>query len=75
MAQSKKDFEAQPSREVVEPSKEEVPAKVETVKVKVLKQVNTTMYGHLYPNAKEPYEISKALAEQLEKLGEVEIVG
>lgn len=56
-----------------EPESEDKP--VELVKVKALKQVNTSAYGHLYPNAKEPYTISKALAEQLSKLGEVEIVG
>jgi len=71
MALSKKDL-AQPSEETVEAKTEE---KVDTVKVKALKQVNTSKYGHLYPNAKEPYEISKTLAEQLEKAGEVKIIG
>lgn len=73
MALSKKDLEKQASEVVPAPSKE-VNTKSEMVKVKALKQVNTTLFGNLYPGAKDPYEISKVLADQLVKLGEVEIV-
>jgi ABC-type hemin transport system ATPase subunit len=45
------------------------------VEVEALRQVNTSLYGHIYPGEKNRKKISRVLAGQLAKLGEVKIIG
>lgn len=45
------------------------------VQVEAIRQVNTTLFGNLYPGEKNRKMIDRLLAVQLEKLGEVKIIG
>lgn len=74
MAMAKNKKEEQPEQPAAPQSQENVD-QADLVEVEALRQVNTTLFGHIYPGEKNRKMIDRLLAVQLEKLGEVKIIG